>query len=149
MNCEQRSEQLRVLNSGSTQYVYDSPDAKLLERFYSPFADKELNPNYVIGKIKITCPEFTSLCPVTTQPDYAIIKIMYSPNRYCVESKSLKLYLNSFRNHGEFHESCVNRIINDLINLLDPWHISVTGKFTPRGGIPFWPTAEYVRSDNR
>jgi len=97
--------------------------------------------------IKITAPEFTSLCPMTGQPDFATIKIRYRPRDWCVESKSLKLYLMSFRNSGEFHESCVGRIANDLVALLDPDFLRVRGEFTPRGGIPFWPDVRYWRSD--
>ena len=138
-------DELKALGKGNTQYAYNKPKPKLLEKFASPFVSKHLNPNHVTSKVKIICPEFTCLCPKTGQPDFATIHIKYIPQHYCIESKSLKLYLGSFRNHGEFHESCVNRIINDLINLLDPFYISVKGKFTPRGGIPFCPTARYVR----
>lgn len=137
---------LKALGSTSTQYAYDEPTADLLEKFDSPFVSRQLNPNHVLGEVKIECPEFTCVCPKTGQPDYATIVINYLPRLHCLESKSLKLYLNSFRNHGEFHESCVNRITNDLINLLDPWKITVIGQFAPRGGIPFWPNTQYVRS---
>ena len=86
--------------------------------------------------VKFNCPEFTSLCPITGQPDFATIYISYIPNIKMVESKSLKLYLFSFRNHGDFHEDCMNIIMNDLINLMDPHYIEVWGKFTPRGAFP-------------
>ena len=125
------------LGESETQYKYTEPDASLLEKFPSPFALPDLNKRGVTGDIEIVCPEFTSLCPKTGQPDFATIKISYVPNDACVESKSLKLYLVSFRNHGEFHEACVNRIANDLVELLEPAWLSVTGEFTPRGGIPF------------
>lgn len=138
-------EHVVALGDGKTRYNYDKPDATLLERFPSPFGTEEMNPAGVTGSLNITCPEFTSLCPKTGQPDFATIVIEYTPNEWCVESKSLKLYLGSFRNHGEFHESCVNRIANDLIALLDPETLLVRGEFTPRGGIPFWPTAYYER----
>ena len=131
-------------NSAITNYRYDKPDASLLECFPNPFSIKEMNPNGVRGTLNIVCPEFTSLCPKTGQPDFATIIIDYQPGDLCVESKSLKLYLGSFRNHGEFHESCINRICNDLVSLLKPERMKVTGQFTPRGGIPFWPTANYV-----
>lgn len=130
-------------NSAVTNYAYDKPDSSLLERFTNPFSLPELNQNAVTGTLEITCPEFTSLCPKTGQPDFATIAIAYEPNAWCVESKSLKLYLGSFRNHGEFHEACVNRICNDLVTLLKPQWMRVQGQFTPRGGIPFWPTANY------
>lgn len=93
--------------------------------------------------VKFNCPEFTSLCPITKQPDFATIYISYIPNEKLVESKSLKLYLFSFRNHGDFHEDCVNIIMNDLIELLDPRYIEVWGKFTPRGGISIDPWCNY------
>ena len=134
---------LTSLGSGATAYRYDKPDAGLLEAFPNPFAKAELNPVGAVGTIHIECPEFTSLCPLTGQPDFAKIVIDYQPEGLCVESKSLKLYLGSFRMHGEFHESCVNRICNDLVQLLQPVCLMVRGEFTPRGGIPFWPTAEY------
>jgi len=134
---------LKSLGSGSTTYNYDKPDAALLESFPSPFAEESLNPAGAVGTLHIECPEFTSLCPITGQPDFAKIIIDYQPDQLCVESKSLKLYLGSFRMHGEFHESCINRICNDLVALLDPTSMVVRGEFTPRGGIPFWPTAEY------
>ena len=95
--------------------------------------------------VQFNCPEFTSLCPITGQPDFAEIKIMYIPDRRMVESKSLKLYLFSFRNHGDFHEDCVNTIMKDLIKLMDPTYIEVRGLFTPRGGISIYPYANYGR----
>lgn len=130
---------IKKLGENATQYKYDKPDKSLLEAFPSPFSIKEMNPNGCVGSLSIVCPEFTSLCPKTMQPDFATIKINYMPDQLCVESKSLKLYLGSFRNHGEFHESCINRICNDLVDLLQPHCIEVIGEFTPRGGIPFWP----------
>ena len=136
-------EALKSLGSGATKYSYDKPDSSLLESFPSPFASAEHNPSGAVGTIHIECPEFTCLCPITGQPDFAKIVIDYQPDRLCVESKSLKLYLGSFRMHGEFHEAGVNRICNDLVRLLDPVWLTVRGEFTPRGGIPFWPTAEY------
>ena len=93
--------------------------------------------------VQFNCPEFTSLCPITGQPDFAEIKIMYIPGERMVESKSLKLYLFSFRNHGDFHEDCVNIIMKDLIRLLDPKYIEVWGKFLPRGGLSIDPFANY------
>ena len=93
--------------------------------------------------VKFNCPEFTSLCPMTGQPDFATIYISYVPDVKMVESKSLKLYLFSFRNHGDFHEDCVNIIMKDLIKLMDPKYIEVWGKFTPRGGISIDPYTNY------
>jgi 7-cyano-7-deazaguanine reductase len=126
-----------------TTYIYDNPDAKILECVPNPFADRKQNRHDVAGSIHIEAPEFTCLCPITGQPDFATIVIDYVPNESLVESKSLKLYLGAFRQFGEFHEACVNRIANDLIDLLDPAYIKVQGQFTPRGGIPLWPQAEY------
>ena len=93
--------------------------------------------------VRFNCPEFTSLCPITGQPDFAEIRISYLPEHKMVESKSLKLYLFSFRNHGDFHEDCVNIIMKDLIKLMDPKYIEVMGLFLPRGGISIYPYANY------
>ena len=103
--------------------------------------------------VRFNCPEFTSLCPITGQPDFAEIRISYIPDIKMVESKSLKLYLFSFRSHGAFHEDCVNIIMKDLIKLMNPKYIEVTGIFTPRGGISIlsvcqlWPSGNEVRTD--
>jgi 7-cyano-7-deazaguanine reductase len=93
--------------------------------------------------IKFNCPEFTSLCPKTGQPDFAAMYISYIPDESIVESKSLKLYLFSYRNHGDFHENCVNTIMKDLIAVLNPKYIEVWGKFLPRGGLSIDPYANY------
>ncbi len=93
--------------------------------------------------VQFNCPEFTSLCPITGQPDFAEIKILYIPGKRMMESKSLKLYLFSFRNHGDFHEDCVNTIMKDLVKLMEPKYIEVIGLFTPRGGISIYPYANY------
>jgi 7-cyano-7-deazaguanine reductase len=95
--------------------------------------------------VRFNCPEFTSVCPITGQPDFAEIRISYLPDKRMVESKSLKLYLLSFRNYGAFHEDCVNMIMKDLIALMDPKYIEVTGFFSPRGGISIHPYANYGR----
>lgn len=95
--------------------------------------------------VKLNCPEFTSLCPITGQPDFATIYISYIPDKKIVESKSLKLYLFSYRNHGDFHEDCVNKIMNDLIEILQPRYIEVWGKFLPRGGISIDPWCNYAK----
>ena len=99
--------------------------------------------------VKFNCPEFTSLCPITGQPDFATIYISYIPDELMVESKSLKLYLFSFRNHGDFHEDCVNIIMKDLIKLMNPRYIEVWGKFTPRGGISIDPYCNYGKPGTR
>lgn len=97
--------------------------------------------------VKFICPEFTSLCPITGQPDFATLCIRYIPHLKMVESKSLKLYLFSFRNHGDFHEDCVNIIMKDLIALMEPKYIEVLGEFTPRGGIAIHPFTNYGQPD--
>ena len=99
--------------------------------------------------VKFNCPEFTSLCPITGQPDFAAIYISYIPDIKMVESKSLKLYLFSFRNHGGFHEDCVNIIMKDLVRLMDPRYIEVWGKFTPRGGISIDPYCNFGKPGTR
>lgn len=99
--------------------------------------------------VKFNCPEFTSLCPITGQPDFATIYISYIPDRKMVESKSLKLYLFGFRNHGAFHEDCVNTIMKDLIKLMAPRYIEVWGRFLPRGGLSIDPYANYGRPTTR
>ena len=95
--------------------------------------------------VRFNCPEFTTLCPITGQPDFAEIRICYVPDVWMVEYKSLKLYLFSFRSNGDFHEDCVNTIMKDLRALMDPKYIEVTGFFTPRGGISIYPYANYGR----
>ena len=99
--------------------------------------------------VRFNCPEFTSLCPITGQPDFATIYINYIPDVKMVESKSLKLYLFSFRNHGAFHEDCVNIIMKDLIALMQPRYIEVWGDFTPRGGISIVPFCNYGKPGSR
>ena len=113
-----------------------SPEEAGLERVPNPHPDT----NYVA---RFTAPEFTSLCPVTGQPDFAHLVIDYVPGDWLVESKSLKLYLGAFRNHGAFHEDCTVRIGKDLVALLSPRWLRIGGYWYPRGGIPidvFWQT---------
>jgi len=127
---------LKTLGEQKTYYKYDEPDSSLLETFDNEHPDLDYT-------VEINAPEFTSLCPKTGQPDYATIFIEYKPNKLCVESKSLKLYLGSYRMHGEFHEDCVCRMLKDLRMLMSPKYIKVIGKFMPRGGITFCPIAEW------
>ncbi len=124
---------LSLLGNQATNYPSDY-DLGLLETFDNQHPDNE----YVVT---FDCPEFTTLCPKTGQPDFGHIYISYIPRRKMVESKSLKLYLFSFRNHGDFHEDCVNIIMKDLFRLMDPKYIEVTGRFMPRGGISIHPFA--------
>jgi len=97
--------------------------------------------------VRLICPEFTSLCPKTGQPDWATLYINYIPDRLCVESKSIKLYLNSFRNHGDFHEDVVCIILKDIKELLKPRFLEVHGIFNPRGGIAICPYASSAMPD--
>ena len=128
-------ESISLLGNQHTQYPTDY-DPSVLETFLNKHPENDYF-------VKFNCPEFTSLCPITGQPDFATIYISYVPSERMVESKSLKLYLFSFRNHGDFHEDCVNIIMKDLVKLMDPKYIEVTGIFTPRGGISIWPYANY------
>ena len=132
---ERTKEGLTLLGNRHVKYDTDySPD--LLEFFQN----KHPGNDYFV---KFNCPEFTSLCPITGQPDFAEITISYVPDQRLVESKSLKLYLFSFRNHGDFHEDVVNIIMKDLITLLSPKYIEVLGRFLPRGGISIDPFCNY------
>ena len=121
---------------GHTAPLPASPDDARLDRVPNPHRDV----NYLA---RFTQPEFTSLCPVTGQPDFAHLVIDYIPDAHLVESKSLKLYLASFRNHGAFHEDCTVRIGKDLVALLQPRWLRIGGYWYPRGGMPidvFWQT---------
>lgn len=130
-------ESLSLLGSKQTEYKQNyAPE--VLEAFSNAHQENDY-------WVRFNCPEFTSLCPITGQPDFANIIISYVPDVKMVESKSLKLYLFSFRNHGGFHEDCVNIIMKDLVKLMDPKYIEVTGLFTPRGGIAIHPYANYGR----
>ena len=130
---EQELQGVTLLGNQGTTYEFDyRPD--MLEAF----DNKHPENDYIVT---LHCPEFTSLCPKTGQPDFGCIVISYIPRVKMVESKSLKLYLFSFRNHGDFHEDCVNIIMKDLIRLMDPKYIEVRGDFNPRGGISIIPFA--------
>ncbi|MDR2169765.1 MAG: preQ(1) synthase [Planctomycetaceae bacterium] len=95
--------------------------------------------------IEIVCPEFTSVCPKTGQPDFGTITFQYTPDKSCVELKSLKLYLQQFRNEGIFYENITNRILDDMVQLLSPRWMKIVSTFTPRGGISTSVTVEYLR----
>ena len=124
-----------------TEYLMDyNPD--VLETFDNLHPDNE----YVVT---FDCPEFTALCPIPGQPDFGHIIIRYIPRTRMVESKSLKLYLFSFRNQGDFHEDCVNIIMKDLVKLMDPKYIEVTGYFNPRGGISIVPFVNYGDAEHQ
>lgn len=130
-----------LLGNTGTRYP-EQYAPEVLETFINKHQDNE----YLVT---FTCPEFTSLCPKTGQPDFARIIISYIPRERMVESKSLKLYLFSFRNHGDFHEDCVNIIMKDLVKLMAPRYIEVKGIFTPRGGIAIHPFANYGDPDHQ
>lgn len=132
---------VKGLGAKNTKYLYDYDPSQL-----EYFENKHLGNDYVV---KFNAYEFTSLCPKTGQPDFATIHIKYIPDKKMVESKSLKLYLFSFRNHGDFHEDCVNIIMKDLVKLLQPKYLEVKGLFTPRGGIAIHPFATYSNGEEK
>ncbi len=122
-----------------TEYSFEyQPD------FLEPIPNKNSNKNYFV---KLNCEEFTCVCPVTHQPDFATIKIRYIPDQFLIESKSLKLYLTSYRNTGIFHEEVVNRIADDLIKILNPRYLEVEGDFSVRGGIAILPFVNFGRGE--
>lgn len=127
---------LTKLGAANTNYELDNPSKDILETF-----------DNVAGDIVVPflCHEFSSICPMTGQPDFAKIEIAYIPNEKCIESKSLKLYLFAFRNHGEFHEDVTNRIMEDVIEMINPKFIRVWGDFNVRGGIAIKPMALKVQ----
>lgn len=135
MRTDKELDGVSLLGNQGVKYPTDySPE--MLETFENKHPERE----YVVT---FDCPEFTTLCPKTGQPDFGHLYISYIPRERMVESKSLKLYLFSFRNHGDFHEDCVNIILNDLIHLMHPRYIEVRGVFMPRGGISIYPFANY------
>ncbi len=128
----------RLKQLGTSTPLPASPDEAELERVPNSHPDKR----YVA---RFTVPEFTSLCPITGQPDFAHLVIDYIPNRWLVESKSLKLYLGAFRNHGAFHEDCTLTVAGRLVKLLAPRWLRIGGYWYPRGGMPidvFWQTGK-------
>ena len=127
--------EITLLGNQNTKCSFDYQPG-VLETFDNKHPDRDY-------WVKFNCPEFTSLCPITGQPDFATIYISYVPDIKMVESKSLKLYLFSFRNHGDFHEDVVNIIMKDLVKLLEPRYLEVWGKFLPRGGISIDPYTNY------
>ena len=124
---------LTLLSRSHTEYP-DTPDKAKLETFVNAYPGRDY-------EILFDCPEFTSLCPVTGQPDFGHIRVRYIADKRCIESKSLKLYLYSFRNHHTFHEEAVNRILSDLVKACKPRWMEVNGEFRPRGGIALTITA--------
>ena len=134
---EKETEGLTLLGNKKTEYK-DDYAPEVLETFINKHPENDY-------MVTFDCPEFTSLCPITGQPDFAHIYINYIPDERMVESKSLKLYLFSFRNRGDFHEDCVNIIMKDLVKLMNPKYLEVKGIFLPRGGISIYPFANYGR----
>lgn len=135
-NHERKKNELKgvtLLGSANTQYP-TTYAPEVLESFPNKHPEQDAWTTFV-------CTEFTSLCPKTHQPDFAKITINYIADKKMVESKSMKLYLFSFRNHGDFHEDCIQKICNDLKKLLNPKYLEVIGEFTPRGGIAIYPFA--------
>ena len=126
---------LTLLGKGRSTVYPDSPEKAVIETFDNLYPERD----YIIT---FDCPDFTSLCPVTGQPDFGHIIIKYIADKKCVESKALKLYLFSFRNHHTFHEEAVNRILSDLSAACNPRGMEVTGNFMPRGGISLSIVAE-------
>ena len=141
MRTEKELEGVSLLGNQGVKYPTDY-DPSLLETFENKHPENE----YVVT---FDCPEFTTLCPKTGQPDFGHIYITYIPRERMVESKSLKLYLFSFRNHGDFQEDCVNIIMKDLARLMDPKYIEVRGVFMPRGGISIYPFANMGDADHQ
>lgn len=133
---KEQLEGVTLLGNQHTNYKYDY-DPNVLETFVNKHPDND----YVVT---FDAYEFTSLCPKTGQPDLAKVVISYIPNEAMVESKSLKLYLFSFRNHGDFHEDCMNIILKDLVKLMNPKYIEVKGIFAPRGGIAIRPYCNWA-----
>jgi 7-cyano-7-deazaguanine reductase len=128
----EQGQTLRHLGSAGPTPVPQRPDKAVLDCFVNPNPDR-------LWLVGLDCYEFTSLCPVTGQPDFGRIHIHYVPDHFCVESKSLKLYLGAYRNHGAFHEECVNQIATDLFDSIDPLVLRVFGDFRVRGGIAIRP----------
>ena len=141
MRNKEELDNLSLLGEHKVAYPTDYAP-QMLETFENKHPENE----YVVT---LNCPEFTTLCPKTGQPDFAKLVISYIPGKKMVESKSLKLYLFSFRNHGDFHEDCVNIIMKDLVKLMEPKYIEVTGIFSPRGGISIYPFANYGDKDHQ
>lgn len=130
---------LTLLKKNHKDYP-DSPEKAKIETFRNAYPGRD----YVIT---FDCPEFTSLCPITGQPDFGHIIINYIAKEKCIESKALKLYLFSYRNHNTFHEVAVNTILDDLVAACDPKWMQVIGDFMPRGGIAIHVNAEHGKKD--
>lgn len=124
-----RKNDKNLLLGQKTTYELARPNSKILQSVANPHQDMDYS-------IRFSCPEFTSICPITGQPDFAHLVIDYVPDKKIVESKSLKLYLFSYRNHGAFHEDCTVKIAKDIISTIKPKWLRIGGYWYPRGGIP-------------
>ena len=131
---------LTLLGNKKTEYKFEDPNADMLEIFENKYPHRD----YVVS---YTTKEFTSLCPVTGQPDFAEIKIEYIPDKYCIETKSLKLYLFAYRNYGSFMETITNKILEDCVKACNPRKMTVYGNFNARGGITINVVATYEREE--
>jgi 7-cyano-7-deazaguanine reductase len=138
---QKRDKQVVSLGSAHTDYP-TTYAPEVLESFPNRHPSKDAWTTFL-------CTEFTSLCPKTKQPDFARITVNYIADKLMVESKSMKLYLFSFRNHGDFHEDCIQSICDDLVKLLAPKYLEVIGEFTPRGGIAIYPFASYANKTKK
>lgn len=127
--------ELTLLRRSRTRYP-SAPSQARLEVFTNAYPRRPY-------QVRFECPEFTSICPLTGQPDFGVVRIEYIPARWCLESKALKLYLFAFRTYGTFHEEAVNRILDDVVRVCRPRQARVIGTFNPRGGITITVTAEY------
>ena len=139
-NRDESLAELTLLRQGEANYP-DSPDDARLETFPNRYPCRDY-------WVTFDCPEFTSRCPVTHQPDFGHIRVRYVPGEHCIESKSLKLYLFSYRNHNTFHEEAINRILDDLVHACAPREMVVQGEFNPRGGISISVEARHCTSRN-
>ena len=143
MISKRNSQELAKLNLGNANTLYPTQYSPEILESITCLNTKD------DAWVSLICNEFTSLCPKTNQPDFAKIYINYIPSQKLIESKSLKLYLFSFRNHGAFHEDCINVICEDLFKLLKPNFIEVIGEFNPRGGIAIWPYSSKSSSSSK
>ena len=136
------TQNLTKLGSNTTNYTYLEPSSDILECFSNLHPDVDYMVPLIMKDV-----EFSSLCPKTQQPDWAKIHIFYIPDKLMIESKSLKLYYTRFRNHGEFHEDCINRILKDVYQTIKPKWIRVFGDFNDRGGIAIKPISQKFNPD--
>lgn len=140
-NKEDQMKDLTLLGQKDVSYATDyAPE--LLEAFDNQYVERD----YLV---KFSCPEFTTMCPMTNQPDFATVYISYIPDEKMIESKALKLYLFSYRNYGGFHEDSMNQIMDDIIKLIEPRYIEVLGEFNARGGIEIDPFCNYGKKGTR